>query len=256
MAERTDERVALVTGGGSGIGRAVAVALAQAGFAVAVAGRRVEPLQETVAAITSARPDARSAAVSMDVTDEAQVEAAVTEVEERLGAPMVLVNDAGFASSAPFAAIPREDWDRALAVNVTGAWLVTRRCLPAMVAAGWGRVVNVGSTAALRGYAYTAHYTASKHALLGLTRALADEVGRKGVTANCVCPGFVDTEMTARSVAQIVATTDRTAEQAREALARQNRSRRLITPDEVAAAVTYLVSDAARSVNGDALRIE
>lgn len=245
------QRTALVTGGGSGIGRAIAVALAQAGHRVAVAGRRPEPLDATVQALGG-----NGLAIRMDVTDEASVDAAVARVEEQLGAPTVLVNDAGFASSGAFGSIPREDWDRAFAVNVTGAWLVTRRCLPAMLSAGWGRVVTVASTAALRGYAYTAHYTASKHAVLGLTRALAEEVGSKGITANAVCPGFVDTEMTARSVAQIVATTGRSEEDARRALAKQNRGRRLITPEEVAAATVYLVGDEARAVNGEALRIE
>jgi NAD(P)-dependent dehydrogenase (short-subunit alcohol dehydrogenase family) len=138
-------------------------------------------------------------------------------------------------------------------VNARGAFLVAQAVLPVMLAAGWGRVVNVGSTAAVQGFPYVAHYVASKHALLGLTRALALEVAAKGVTVNCVCPGYVDTEMTARTIENIVRTTGRPAEEARRALESASPQRRLIRPDEVADAVAFLCTDGAAGVNGQAV---
>jgi NAD(P)-dependent dehydrogenase (short-subunit alcohol dehydrogenase family) len=229
------------------------VALARAGHDVAVTARDASRLTETTAAVEA--EGARAAAVVLDVTDPASVPQAVDAVRSELGALRVLVNNAGVASSAPFADITLEDWLHAFAVNATGAFLVAQAVLPDLLAAGSGRIVNVASTAAVRGFKYTAHYAASKHALLGMSRALALEVAASGVTVNCVCPGFVDTEMTQRSVANLVAAAGMTEAQAREALARQNPQGRLIAPDEVAAAVVYLAGDAARGVNGQTLVI-
>jgi NAD(P)-dependent dehydrogenase (short-subunit alcohol dehydrogenase family) len=244
-------RVALVTGGGTGIGRAVALRLARDGLDVAVAGRDKAKLDATVAAVAAAGGTA--AAVVLDVTDPSSVRAGVADATARLGAPLVLVNDAGVAASKKFADLTVDDWDAAMDVNARGAFLVSQACLPAMLAAGRGRIVNVGSTASVQGFAYVAHYVASKHALLGLTRALALEVASKGVTVNCVCPGYVDTEMTARTIENIAKTTGRTKDDARRSLEAASPQRRLIRPGEVADAVAWLCGDAAAGVNGQAV---
>jgi 3-hydroxybutyrate dehydrogenase len=253
VSETDERRVALVTGGGRGIGRAIGLALAESGCDVVVAGRSLEPLEDVRAEIEER--GVRAAAVQMDVTRKNSVETAMAEVAATLGDPTVVVNNAGIASASPFLGLSEQDWTRTFAVNVTGAFLVTRAALPGMLAAGFGRVVNLGSTAAVRGYPYTVHYTASKHALLGMTRALALEVATKGVTVNCVCPGFVDTEMTAESIANIMSSTGRSEADARTSLESQSPQRRLIQPGEVAAAVVHLCSDDARGVNGQAIVI-
>jgi NAD(P)-dependent dehydrogenase (short-subunit alcohol dehydrogenase family) len=244
-------RTALVTGAGRGIGRATALRLARDGLDVALAGRDRAELDAVAEAARAA--GARAAVVSMDVASEASVRAGVEAAAEALGAPLVVVNNAGVASAAKFGDLSREEWDRTFAVNVTGAFLVTRTCLPAMLAAGWGRVVSIGSTASLQAYPYTAHYTASKHALLGMTRALALEVAAKGVTANCVCPGYVDTDLTRETIERIVEKTGRTAAEARRTLEAASPQRRLMTPDEVAGAVSWLCRDEAHGVNGQAI---
>jgi 3-hydroxybutyrate dehydrogenase len=244
-------RVALVSGASRGIGRVTAIALAKAGFDVAVVARDQPRLEDVRSQI--AIQGVRAFAVQVDVTDHASVVTGVHAVVAALGPPAVVVNNAGMARSRPFTQIAVEEWNEILSVNATGAFFVTQACLPAMLEAGWGRVINVASTAALQGFRYTAHYTASKHALLGMTRALALEVATKGVTVNCVCPGFVDTEMTAHSIENIAQATGRTMEESRRLLEAESPQKRLITPEEVAAAVVYLASDAARGVNGQAL---
>lgn len=244
-------RVALVTGAGRGIGRAVALRLAQEGCEVVLAGRDRAELEAVAAEV--AATGARSAVVPMDVTSEASIRAGVEAASETLAPPLVLVNNAGVASASKFTDLSREEWERVFAVNVTGAFLVTRTCLPAMLAAGWGRIVGIGSTASVQAYPYTAHYTASKHALLGMTRAIAVEVATKGVTANCVCPGYVDTDLTRETIERIVEKTRRPAEEARRTLEAGSPQRRLITPEEVAGAVAWLASDGAFGVNGQAI---
>jgi 3-hydroxybutyrate dehydrogenase len=246
-------RVALVSGASRGIGRVSALALARAGFDVAIVARDKERLEDVRA--EAAACGARAFAVVCDVTDPAGVDTAVHAVVASLGTPAVLVNNAGMARSRPFAQISFAEWNEILAVNAGGAFLLTHACLPAMLEAGWGRVINVASTASLQGFRYTAHYTASKHALLGMTRALALEVAMKGVTVNCVCPGFVDTEMTRRSIDNIAQATGRSPEESRHLLEAESPQKRLIAPEEVAAAVVYLASDEARGVNGQAIVI-
>jgi NAD(P)-dependent dehydrogenase (short-subunit alcohol dehydrogenase family) len=255
---RTDDatkkrRLALVSGASRGIGYTTALALARAGYDVAAAARdqvRLDDVRSKIAAL-----GVRAFAVQIDVTDRASVDAGVHAVVAAMGPPAIVVNNAGMARSRPFTDISYEEWREILDVNATGAFLMTKACLPAMLEAGWGRVINVASTAALQGYRYTAHYTASKHALLGMTRALALEVATKGVTANCVCPGFVDTEMTQRSIETIAGATGRSLADSRALLEAESPQKRLITPEEVAAAVVYLASDEARGVNGQALVI-
>ncbi len=231
-------RRALVTGGAKGIGRAIADRLAADGATVCVLGRDAAALAAT----------GFDHAVA-DVTDEAALRAAI----ERLGPFDILVNNAGAAFSATFGRHGRAEWDAMLAVNLTSCFVAIQAVLPGMVAQGWGRIVSVASTASLKGYAYTAAYCAAKHGLLGLTRALAVETARTGVTVNAVCPGFTDTALVGRAVDTIVAKTGQTAEAAIAALARSNPQNRLVQPEEVAASVAFLCRDDAASLTGQSL---
>jgi NAD(P)-dependent dehydrogenase (short-subunit alcohol dehydrogenase family) len=247
-------RVALVTGGGRGIGRAVALSLASAGADVAVTARTSGELEEAVAAIRAT--GRRGEAIVCDVAERLQVEAMVARVRAAFGDPLILVNNAGIAASAKLSDTTDEMWDRMLRVNASGAFYCTRAVLPLMLQAKWGRIVNMASIAARVGATYIAAYAASKHALLGLTRAVAAEVASRGITVNAVCPGYVDTEMTDASTANIVKRTGRTEQDARKILEGFSPQARLMTADEVAAMTTYLCSEVARGINGQGIVID
>ena len=247
-------RIALVTGGGRGIGRAVALSLAAAGADVAVASRSAKELEETAAAIRAT--GRRAEPIICDVAERPQVDAMVLRVRTALGDPLILVNNAGIAGSAKLTDTTDEMWDRMLRVNATGAFYCTRAVLPLMLQAKWGRIVSMASVTAKAGAPYIAAYTASKHALLGLTRAVAAEVASRGITANALCPGYVDTDMTDATTANIVKRTGRTEQDARKILEGFSPQGRLMTAAEVADMTAYLCSEAARGINGQAVIID
>jgi NAD(P)-dependent dehydrogenase (short-subunit alcohol dehydrogenase family) len=240
---------ALVTGGGTGVGRAIALALAETGVAVTICGRRKEPL----AAVADANQ--RISAIAADVTDEATMTALYAEAEKARGPVDIVVANAGMSGSSPAQRTSLGDWQRTLDVNLTGSFLTVKPALAGMTSAKSGRVVFVASTAGLKGYAYVAPYVAAKHGVVGLMRALATELARTGVTVNAVCPGFVETDMLGESVQRIVDKTGRTVEQARASLAATNPQGRFIQPQEVAAAVLWLCSEAAGSITGQAISL-
>ena len=248
-ARALDDRVALVTGGGKGIGAAIALRLATDGARVAVLGRDRASLENIAR-------DIDGMVLVADVADPVAVDRELLRMREAMGDVSILVCNAGVADSAPLMGTTDEMWERAMAVNATSAFRLARTIVPGMVKTGWGRVINVASNAGLTGYAYTSAYCASKHAMVGLTRALAIELARTGVTVNAVCPGFVDTDMAATAIARIASKTRRTPEQARSALEELNPQKRLVTAGEVAHVVGMLCSDEARGINGQAITID
>jgi len=251
---RLDQSVAWVTGAGRGIGSAVARTLAADGAAVVVSARSESEVQGVAREIEHA--GGRALAVVCDVTDERAVEAAYQAGVARFGRVDLLINNAGFAESAPLVRLDADLWNRTIAVNLTGTYYCMRAALPAMIERGHGRVVNVASVAGRVGFQYTSAYCAAKHGVLGLTRAVALEVARKGITVNAVCPGWVDTDMTAASIRRIVQTTGRTAAEARHVLESKNPMGRLILPEEVAAVVRFLVDAGAGAITGQAYGVD
>ena len=243
-------RRCLVTGAGRGIGAAVAQRLSAEGHSVALTARN-----EAELTALAARLPGPALVVPADLTDPAAADTLVARVEREWGGPIeVLVLNAGAGTSAPLARTSDEDWTRMLDLNLTAPFRLLRRALPGMVEQRWGRVVAVASIAAKRGDPYVSAYTASKHGLLGLVRSAAAEVATTGVTVNAVCPGFVDTPMTATTVATISARTGRSEADAREALAQRQPIGRLVDPEEVADAVLMCVHSAA--ITGQGINVD
>jgi 3-hydroxybutyrate dehydrogenase len=247
-------RSAVITGGGRGVGAAVAQRLASAGAAVLVAARTASEVEQVAARL---RDEGHTAHATLcDVADESSVEGLAATARDRLGHVDILINNAGIASAAPIHRTTLDVWTRMLTVNATGAFLCLRAFLPGMIERGWGRVVNVASVAGLSADRYISAYAASKHALVGLTRAAAAEVASRGVTVNAVCPGYLDTGMTRETIARIVQTTGRSEDTALEAILQRVPQKRLIEPDEVAEAVVFLCGEAARGITGESLVID
>jgi NAD(P)-dependent dehydrogenase (short-subunit alcohol dehydrogenase family) len=244
-----DGRHALVTGGGRGIGRAVAAALSGAGARVTVLGRQERPLHDAIAT-----GDARGYVIA-DVTDARAVDEAVKRAAGERGPVDILVANAGAAESAPFLKGDAAVFTRMFDLNVMGVVHATRAVLGGMVARGFGRVVVNASVAGLKGYAYVSAYCAAKHAAVGLVRALAQETAKSGVTVNAVCPGYTDTDLVGAAIDFVTAKTGRSEEQAVADMLKDKPIGRLITPDEVAAAVLFLCSPGASAITGTTLTI-
>jgi len=246
MAKDFEGRHVVVTGGGTGIGAAVARAFAARGATVTVMGRRIEALQAMVGEGIHA--------IACDVSDEASVAHAFAQANVR--APIdTLVNNAGAVETAPLSRTAAAAWRRSLDVNLTGAFLCQQQVLPGMVERGFGRVINMASTAGLKGYAYVAPYVAAKHGLVGLTRAAALELAKTGVTVNAVCPGYTETEIVREAIEKIVRKTGRDEASARAALEASNPQGRLVQPDEVAQAVLWLARADSAAITGQSIAV-
>jgi NAD(P)-dependent dehydrogenase (short-subunit alcohol dehydrogenase family) len=250
-ALRFASRVTLVTGGGRGIGAEIARQLAREGAIIAVSARTESEVKAVADEIVAAGGRARHFIANLQNADEAT--ALIPKVEAALGPIDFLINNAGVASSAPVVKTSLEEWNRIFAINMTATFLCTRAVLPGMIERGFGRIVNIASVAARFGARYIGAYAASKHAVLGFTRCVAAEVAANGITANAVCPGFVDTDMVAESVDRIVAKTGLPKDDALEAIRNQSPQKRLLTTAEVAATVSLLCSHEGRGINGQAL---
>lgn len=239
-------KLALVTGGGRGIGAACAKALAQAGAKVIVCGRTQAELEATATEIGGT-------AIVCDVSDRAAADKLVASLPGRID---ILVNNAGIAESASLERTSDELWDRILEIDATAPFRLVRALAPAMVKAGWGRIVNIASNAGVSGYGYSSAYCAAKHAMVGFTRALAIDLARTGVTINALCPGWVHTKMSDEAVSRIAAKTGRGMDDARAALEQMSPQRRMIEPDEVAHATVMLCADASRGIHGQTIVID
>jgi 3-hydroxybutyrate dehydrogenase len=249
MPDWLEGRHALITGGGTGIGASAATHLHAAGAKVTVAGRRLEPLERI-------RDMVNGAAVQCDVTNRDQIARAFDEARAANGPIEMLVVNAGIADSAPFHKMTRDSWDRIIATNLTAAFECAQAALADLLASEHGRLVFVASVASLRGVPYAAHYAASKHGLLGLMRSLAAEYAKTSLTVNAVCPGYVDTPMTDRSVARVSEITGRSDDQSRTIITNMNASGRLVDPDCIGTMIMTLCLPQSRDVNGAAITID
>lgn len=246
---------AIVTGGGRGIGAAIAAELARLGASVTIMGRDISTLDRCAAEI-AAEYRVRVLPVVCDVSEEESVDAAFARSTDALGDAYVLVNNAGQAGAKSLVEGDRFMWDQMLAVNLTGPYLCARAVLPAMLVAGAGRIINISSTAGLRGYAKLTAYCSSKHGVIGLTRALAHETAKQGVTVNAVCPGYTeDTSMVRQGIDALMQNLNKTEEEARQMLLRNSPRRAFVRPAEVANAVGWLCSPDATAITGQAIAV-
>jgi len=247
-----NNKIALITGGGRGIGRAIALAFARQGATVAVSARTKEQVDAVAKEI-----GANAVALVCDVADPDSVNTMFSRAQQALGrGPDILVNNAGIAESATLVNTDDELWHRHLNTNLSGTFYCTRAALPSMIQERWGRIINVASIAGKTGAPYISAYAASKHGVLGLTRSVAHEVATLGITANAICPGYVDTEMVSRGIEKITSRTGRSEEEALETLKNMSPQHRLVTVEEVAAVALLLASDEGRGINGQAINVD
>ena len=246
-------RHALVTGGSKGIGYAIARCLAEQGARITLVGRNVKALQQAASSLAAYGQIGYACA---DISVQADVQSAFAQAKEQSGVIDILVNNAGQATSQRFDRIEEADWQQLIAVNLTGTFHCMQAALPDMLQAKWGRIINVASTAGLVGYPYVSVYCAAKHGVIGLTRALAQETAKKGVTVNAVCPGYTETDIVQDAIANITQRTGMSADEAKAKLAERNPQGRLIQPDEVAQAVVWLCQTGSASINGQAIPVD
>jgi 3-hydroxybutyrate dehydrogenase len=242
-------RHALITGGGTGIGAAAAAHLHAAGAKMSLLGRRLEPLEVVAERFGGT-------AIQCDVTDNARIEAAFGEARAANGPIDLLIVNAGIAESTPFHKMSSEGWDRIIATNLTAAFACSRAAIGDLLKSDNGRLVFVASVASLRGVPYAAHYAASKHGLLGLSRSLAAEYAKTNLTVNSVCPGYVDTPMTDQSVARVSQITGRSDSDARSAITNMNASGRLVDPEAIGNVIAMLCLPLSRDINGAAITLD
>jgi len=248
---------AFITGGSRGIGLACARTLLAQGANVTIAGRDAAALERAADALRAgdAQTSTQVGVCVLDVTDEAAVHAAIAAAARQLGPITILLNNAGQAQPAPFAKTTSRHWQQMLDVNLTGAFHCTQAVLPQMLEKGWGRIINIASTAGLKGYKYVSAYVAAKHGLVGLTKALALELATKNITVNAVCPGYTETDIVHEAIANIMQKTGRTEEQARAELAAGNPQQKLVQVEEVANAVAWLCQPASGAMTGQSIAV-
>ncbi|MBX7200049.1 MAG: SDR family oxidoreductase [Rhodospirillaceae bacterium] len=244
-----EKQHALITGGGTGIGLTIARELAARGVRLTLVGRTLARLQQAAKALP------RAQAVAADVTDATSIAAALATATQSHGPVSILVNNAGAAQAVPFLETSLAVWNDTINVNLTGAFLCAQAVLPGMRAAKWGRIINIASVAGVTGYAGVAAYVAAKHGLVGLTRSLALEFAKDGITVNALCPGYTETDMAAAAIANVRAKKGVSEEEARAMLAAKNPQKRLIAPEEVAAAAAWLCGPGSQSINGQSIVI-
>lgn len=253
MSPQTADRHALVTGASRGIGLAIARRLLAQGARVTLMGRSASGLEKACNELDAGD---RVGFVTGDISQRADVQAAFDEARQRFGLIGILVNNAGQAASERFDKLDEDGWHQMMAVNLTGTFHCIQAALPDMVSAKWGRIVNVASTAGLQGYAYVSAYCAAKHGVIGLTRSLALEVARKGITVNAVCPGYTETDLVQDAIDNIMNKTGMSADEAKAKLAEGNPQGRLVQPEQVADAVAWLCQIGASAVNGQSIPVD
>lgn len=244
----------MITGGGQGIGRALALAFGAEGAHVVITGRRREKLEAVMEQIV--RGGGKALGLTCDVTHRGQVEGLDKEIREKAGTVQVLINNAGIAPAVGFLEMEDGVWDEVLKINLTGTYHCCKVFLPGMIASKWGRIINVASTVAKVAYSHISAYTTSKHAVLGLTRALAIETARLGVTVNALCPGYVDTEMTQDNARRLAEKMGKGVEDALGLFKKSSPQNRLIAPEEVAKVALLLASEAGKGITGQAINID